>query len=586
MRTVVYLGLVSIVTGAAVFAGCASNNTNTFDTPTDDGGTNGDVVDPNIGYDSSGDTIANCTTCSGDLHNILTCGDNPTVVQTCTGDTGCGPNGCIPACEAAAANKSSIGCDYYTIPTDSWSANFFSGATYGDCFAAFVANNWQADMKVTLVWKGKTIDATPYAYIPKGSGNAITYQPIPSTGIPPNSMAIVFLNQTKDSGGGTYKVLCPNGVKAAVENEDVAQHGTGVGHAMELQTSVPAVVYDIYPYGGAASYFPSATLLLPTTAWDTNYVTITMNKEIASFPSDIDFVSQQDGTTITLLPSVDVVAGPGVTGGTANKPINYTLNKGQLMHFTQISDLSGSVVQSNNPLGVWGEHYCMNLADQSPPWRILGAVNGTTLTYDPPVPAGPKTLAKGQLLEFDAPGPFRITSQDDMHPFYLAAHRPGGDCDGAHQQIPPIKALGHEYVAVANESTYFSVGGPETVNVVPPQEFLDSYIFFTDPTYGYTDLALVRGKAGDGTYKDVTLDCVGVVGGWKQIGAGPYQYTHVDVQTGHMPVGKCDNGLHTIKSTAPFGITVWGYDSAASYAYPAGASVKPINTVVIPPTPN
>ena len=48
----------------------------------------------------------------------------------------------------------------------------------------------------------------------------------------------------------------------------------------------------------------------------------------------------------------------------------------------------------------------------------------------------------------------------------------------------------------------------------------------------------------------------------------------------------------------PFGVTVWGWGSAAtgevgsgfytqyvSYAYPAGASVQPINTVVIPPTP-
>ena len=62
MRTVVYLGLASIATGAVFFAGCGSNDTNIFDTPADDGGTNADVVDPNIGYDSSGDTIANCTT--------------------------------------------------------------------------------------------------------------------------------------------------------------------------------------------------------------------------------------------------------------------------------------------------------------------------------------------------------------------------------------------------------------------------------------------------------------------------------------------------------------------------------------------
>ena len=45
------------------------------------------------------------------------------------------------------------------------------------------------------------------------------------------------------------------------------------------------------------------------------------------------------------------------------------------------------------------------------------------------------------------------------------------------------------------------------------------------------------------------------------------------------------NGLHSIWSDAPFGITVWGFDEYVSYAYPAGASVRPINNVVVPPTP-
>jgi hypothetical protein len=57
-----------------------------------------------------------------------------------------------------------------------------------------------------------------------------------------------------------------------------------------------------------------------------------------------------------------------------------------------------------------------------------------------------------------------------------------------------------------------------------------------------------------------------------------------------MSVNGCSNGLHTATSTLPFGLVVWGWGSiatnpffsgAVSYAYPAGASVKPINTVVI-----
>jgi len=65
--------------------------------------------------------------------------------------------------------------------------------------------------------------------------------------------------------------------------------------------------------------------------------------------------------------------------------------------------------------------------------------------------------------------------------------------------------------------------------------------------------------------------------------------------------GSCNNGRHEIKSTASFGVTVWGWGSAAtgqgppldkgfysqyvSYAYPAGAGVAPINQLVIPSTP-
>ncbi len=581
-----YVSLAGLFVGAFAFAAaCGGSPPSGFDT---DGGNNGDggTTDdsPFIDFgDANGDGSTNCTQCSGDLKSVLTCGDNPQVVQTCTGDQGCGPGGCINACDAAAANKSSIGCDYYALPADGWNNAYSSGGSPGNCFAAFVANNWSSPMKVTLVWKGNTIDATPYSYIPQGSGTSITYQPIPSTGIPSGSMAIVFLNQTNDAGG-SFKVKCPAGTKAAVENEDMVIHNTSLGHAVEIKTSVPAVVYDVYPYGGAISYISSATLLLPTTAWDTNYVTTTMST-YASFPPGIDLVAKDNGTKVTVLPSNAIVGGNGVAASAKNVAVTYNLNQGELIHLTQTADLSGSVVQSNNAVGVWGEHFCM-VQDNPPKWTIMGAVDGTTLTYDPAVPAAPKTLNRGQRLDFDGPGAFRVIAQDDKHPFYLAAHRPGFDCDAAHQQIPPVKALGNEYIAVGNEPANYGIGGPETVNVVPPQQFLKDYIFFTDPTYGWTEIALTRGKASDNTYKDVTLDCLGTVTGWTPIGGTQYQSTHVFLQKSKAPVGGCNNGLHKIKSDAPFGITVWGYDSASSYAYPAGASVKPINTVVVPPVPN
>jgi hypothetical protein len=40
-----------------------------------------------------------------------------------------------------------------------------------------------------------------------------------------------------------------------------------------------------------------------------------------------------------------------------------------------------------------------------------------------------------------------------------------------------------------------------------------------------------------------------------------------------------------MSSAALFGVTVWGFDEFVSYAYPAGASVKPVNAVVVPVMP-
>jgi hypothetical protein len=189
-------------------------------------------------------------------------------------------------------------------------------------------------------------------------------------------------------------------------------------------------------------------------------------------------------------------------------------------------------------------------------------VDGTTLTYAPDAPTGaPTALSQGQVVEFMSPGPFVVQSQDASHPFYAAGHMTSA-----------------AYVAPGA-----SLGDPETVNLVPPSQWLESYVFFTDPTYAETNLVVVRSAGGP----DVTLDCVsGPLAGWQPAGSN-YEYTRVDVQHLGAKVGNCDNGRHEMTSTAPFALTVWGFDQFVSYAYPAGASVKPVNQVVIPvvPTP-
>jgi hypothetical protein len=98
---------------------------------------------------------------------------------------------------------------------------------------------------------------------------------------------------------------------------------------------------------------------------------------------------------------------------------------------------------------------------------------------------------------------------------------------------------------------------------------------------------LIRSRATDGMFHDVTLDCAGVVGGWTAVGPD-HEFARVDLTTGNFaPVGACSTGRRELASTAPFGVWVWGWGSSAtgtqnvSYGYPGGMNVQPINNVIL-----
>ncbi len=44
----------------------------------------------------------------------------------------------------------------------------------------------------------------------------------------------------------------------------------------------------------------------------------------------------------------------------------------------------------------------------------------------------------------------------------------------------------------------------------------------------------------------------------------------------------CGYGRHEAKSEGPFSVTVWGMGKAASYGYPAGQGLRPVNAVKVP----
>lgn len=297
--------------------------------------------------------------------------------------------------------------------------------------------------------------------------------------------------------------------------------------------------------------------------------------------------------------TADIQAGMGVPAAPKGQPAHFALRKGQVLRLEQQADLLGSIISANKPIGVWAEQTGINIdqgyadsaheqippvralgseyvyaryrnrvegQDETPPTRITGAVDGTTLSWDPaPPPGAQAAVDKGKSFVVRSSTPFVVKSQDDEHPFYVSTYMTGG-------------------------VAFQGIGDPEFVNVVPAGQYLSRYLFFTDPTYSETNLVFVRKKGADGVFHDVVLDCAGTLSGWTPVdSAGQYEVTLRDlVRYDFQDQAGCSNGKHEAHSDGLFSVTVWGWGAKPplnhnSYAYPAGASVQAINPVVVPP---
>jgi hypothetical protein len=173
----------------------------------------------------------------------------------------------------------------------------------------------------------------------------------------------------------------------------------------------------------------------------------------------------------------------------------------------------------------------------------------------------PTSVAAGQVIEFNAAGPFVVTSQGLNNPFYLAEYMTGGTLSPAGKSA--------------------MIGDPDYVNIIAGDQYLNSYTFFVDPTYPDESLVFTRARDSANNWGDINIDCVPAgavnIGGghsvlsgaswWTDIGSnGLYQYARLQLAntpgqntTSYLPNGTCQAGVHTATSTAPFEVTVWGW---------------------------
>jgi hypothetical protein len=544
----------------------------------------------------------------------------------------------IEDCETAAKAAGNVGCTFYSVPF----AYKHEWMLPGACFAMFVVNPGRQPVKLQLDRGGVAIPLGPLARLPRGSGLALDLLPYDeAAGLAGGDVAILFL-RASGMEAKYQDIACPPGVTAA-ERGVFAEEGRAsfTGQAFRLRGDRPVAAYQIWPYGGAGTHATSATLLLPTEAWGPEYYVAA--PEDATGPTFAAVVANEDGTEVSLWPTADILALPGMPATKEGEQLRVKLNAGELVWVTTPSQpvvvpyplpewkgLAASVVVSNKPVGVIGgsectysptvppllrqQGACDTIQQQVPPIRALGR-EYAAVRHRSRLPARrPAPYPDGRVAPWgEEPGAWQLMGVADGTTLSYAPAQP----DGAPTSLSAgqvVQFSTREPFVVRSQDAdhpfYLGAwmtgamgpadnqGDPDFVNVLPLAQYQSSYVFFTDHTYPETSLVVVRQKGTDGRFAEVKLDCAAApIAGWRPV--GELEFAWVDLVTRHFEpaIPGCSNGRREMTSAAPFAVTVWGWGTKAvnvpslieagklasttftSYGFPAGGALRQINRV-------
>lgn len=368
------------------------------------------------------------------------------------------------------------------------------------------------------------------------------------------------------------------------------------GLAYRIESDLPIVAYQFQPLDNANPvYSNDATILFPTHVLDGDYIAITGDAHLVdqdSFSASdrntgafVSVVATQDGTTVTLYPTVELHPGDvdevTLDRGqvlTAISSERRGMTYGNLSGTRVVADapvalFSGSVASSEPtpteaccadhlehqmlPVTAWGTAYVAAPAaaatgggSDATLYRITAGFDGTALEYDPVTPAGAPTMLDAyQSVAFVAETGFSVRATDDTKAFAVAQF-----------------LLSNQYFG-----ELLRPGDPSMLLVPAAAQLQSRYAFLVPQGYASNFVTVIR-EAGAA----VTLDGAAIAAVFMPLASldgVAYEYAHAAV----------NGGGHVIESSEVFGIAIVGYAQDVSYGYVGGSGVEVISTPPPPP---
>jgi len=420
------------------------------------------------------------------------------------------------------------------------------------------------------------------------AGAPPTYQLLLANAHPSNTASVTV--ETLIGGVWTPLVGPVDIVPEAQIIEDVPYNASGstaisVGGAYRIVSDVPIAAYQ----ASISQFTSDASLLIPVASWSTEYDVVGYDGVNAAFGEYVAVVAGEDATDVTIAPSQTIIGGGGVPAIAAGGSEVITLDEGDTVvlmglgsNATSDASLTGTLISSTAPVGVFTGSECSNIPGGSPFCDHLEEMQTPTNTASTTVVAA-RMPPRGVVVEdaiwqiyaiedaevsFDAlagvtglpPGPVSIAAGDSLELSVGGSVAEPGDFV-AESDAPIIVSqflAGSSTVGVVAPG--LASGDPAHVIMPGASQLLEAYVVSTVAGNVANHLTVTR-QAGSG---DIDLDGAAIA-------AGDFVAISDDWEVARIQIAE---GSHVLTSADAFAVVVSGYNEDNSYAYLGGGQAR------------